>query len=169
MGADVRSDVYSFGVVLYQMVTGNPSLRLVNRYQLAPPLARVDSVLWPVIERCLQAEARSRYQSFRSASRGIRRSAQEEREEWLRRHLRSRSSQAGEWSNKGFSLSSLGRNDEAIACYDRALEIESRIADVWLNKGVALSELGRKEEASLALTGRWRSTRQRLHRHGALI
>ena len=63
-GADVRSDVYSFGVVLHQMVTGNPSVRLVNRYELAP-LARVDSVLWPLIERCLLAQARSRYPSFR--------------------------------------------------------------------------------------------------------
>ncbi len=59
-GADVRSDVYSFGVVLYQMVTGNPGVRLVNRYELAP-LVRVDTVLWPVIERCLQAQASSRY------------------------------------------------------------------------------------------------------------
>jgi serine/threonine protein kinase len=144
-GADVRSDVYSFGVVLYQMVTGNPSLPLVNRYQLAP-LARVDSVLWPVIERCLQAEARSRYQSFKLL--------RDELEDLLRRAggvvsspLEIKELNAAEWSNKGFSWSNLGRHDVALACYDRALGIDGSSGSFWLNKGKALSDLGREEEA----------------------
>ena len=134
-GADVRSDVYSFGVVLYQMVTGNPGVHLVNRYELAP-LARVDSVLWPVIERCLQAEARSRYPSFRLV-RG-------ELEDLVKKaggvvvaRPEIKELTAWEWSIKGFSLSTLGRNDEAIACYDRALEIDPRDARAWNNKGTA--------------------------------
>ena len=49
--------------------------------------------------------------------------------------------------NKGNALSALGRKEEAIACYDRALEIEPRYAHAWNNKGIALSALGRKEEA----------------------
>lgn len=144
-GADVRSDVYSFGVVLYQMVTGNAGVPLVNRYELAP-LARVDSVLWPVVERCLLAQTRSRYPSFRL----------------LRGELEALVKKAGgvvapppeikelaawEWSNKGFSLSRLGHKQEAIACNDRALEIDPRLATAWSNKGIVLSELGRNEEA----------------------
>jgi tetratricopeptide (TPR) repeat protein len=144
-GADVRSDVYSFGVVLYQMVTGNPGVRLVNRYELAP-LERVDSVLWPVIERCLMSQARSRYPSFRL----------------LRGELEGLVKKAGgavvappeikelatwEWSNKGVSLSSLGRYQDAVVCYDKALQIDPSHAGSWHGKGFALSNLGRKEEA----------------------
>ena len=144
-GADVRSDVYSFGVVLYQMVTGNPGVHLVNRYELAP-LARVDSILWPVIERCLVAQARSRYPSFTL----------------VRRELEGLVKKSGgvvialpeineltawEWNGKGFSLANLGRHDEAMACYDRALEIDPRDALAWNNKGTGLLELGRREEA----------------------
>ena len=144
-GADVRSDMYSFGVVLYQMVTGNPGVRLVNHYQLAP-LAQVDSVLWPVIERCLLAEARSRYASFRL----------------LRGELEGLTKKAGgvvaappktkefsvwDWSAKGSSLAQLGRKEEAIASFDRALEIDPRHVDAWDGKGKTLALLGCNEEA----------------------
>ena len=144
-GADVRSDVYSFGVVLYQMLTGNPGVHLVNRYELAP-LARVDSILWPVIERCLVAQGRSRYPSFTL----------------VRRELEGLVKKSGgvvialpeineltawEWNDKGFSLANLGRHDEAMACYHRALEIPPRHALAWNNKGTGLLELGPREEA----------------------
>ena len=44
-------------------------------------------------------------------------------------------------------LSELGRKEEAIACYDRALEIDPRFTVAWNAKGRVLSDLGRKEEA----------------------
>ena len=125
-GADVRSDVYSFGVVLYQMVTGNPGVRLVNRYELAP-LARVDSVLWPVIERCLQAEARSRYPEFWYVARGDLEALVKKAGGVVAALPEIKELAAWEWNNKGFSLSNLGRKEEAIACYDRALEIDPRL------------------------------------------
>ena len=54
---------------------------------------------------------------------------------------------AREWSNKGISLHSLGRYEEAIRCYDRALELDQRFAYAWNNKGGSLHILGRDEEA----------------------
>ncbi len=48
---------------------------------------------------------------------------------------------------QGLALSALGRQEEAIACYDRALEIDPRFVVAWRNKGDVLSTLGRKEEA----------------------
>ena len=44
-------------------------------------------------------------------------------------------------------LSDLGRKDEAISAYDKALEIQPDDAEAWNNKGNALSDLGRKGEA----------------------
>ena len=54
---------------------------------------------------------------------------------------------AWEWNNKGVALSRLGRYQEAIQCYDEALEIDPRHVNAWANKGAALSRLGRHAEA----------------------
>ncbi|MEG3057263.1 MAG: tetratricopeptide repeat protein [Methanoculleus sp.] len=48
---------------------------------------------------------------------------------------------------KGNLLDDLDRYDEAIRCYDRALEIDPEYAIAWNNKGAALANLGRYDEA----------------------
>lgn len=54
---------------------------------------------------------------------------------------------AEEWFNKGFSLGEQGKFDEAIECYDKALENDPQYADAWHNKGFALVEQGSYYEA----------------------
>jgi tetratricopeptide (TPR) repeat protein len=46
----------------------------------------------------------------------------------------------------------LGRNEEALDCLNRALELEPDSAIAWLNKGDALYNLERYAEARKALT-----------------
>lgn len=46
------------------------------------------------------------------------------------------------WYNKGCALDELGRLEEAIACYDRAFELDPRAADALNRMGVALGKLG---------------------------
>lgn len=41
----------------------------------------------------------------------------------------------------------LGRLDEALACYDKAIEINPKDEKAWVDKGLALYDLGRNEEA----------------------
>ena len=53
----------------------------------------------------------------------------------------------GVWRNKGDALYFLGKYDEAIKCYDKAIEIDPNDADVWNNKGLALNSLGNNDEA----------------------
>jgi tetratricopeptide (TPR) repeat protein len=43
--------------------------------------------------------------------------------------------------NKGNVFSSLGQQEEALSCYDRALEIDPLMSRAWYNKG---DELGRR-------------------------
>jgi tetratricopeptide (TPR) repeat protein len=40
------------------------------------------------------------------------------------------------WYNKGVSLENLGKYQEAIACYDIALEINPSDAEAWGGKGL---------------------------------
>jgi tetratricopeptide (TPR) repeat protein len=41
----------------------------------------------------------------------------------------------------------LGREEEAIDCYDKTLELNPRKADAWHPKGISLGSLGRFAEA----------------------
>jgi tetratricopeptide (TPR) repeat protein len=43
------------------------------------------------------------------------------------------------WNGKGVALANMGRFDEAIACFDRAIELNSSFAEAWNFKGLALS------------------------------
>jgi len=46
------------------------------------------------------------------------------------------------WNNKGLSLVSLGKYDEAIFCYDRSLELDGQLKEAWYNKGLACALKG---------------------------
>ena len=50
-------------------------------------------------------------------------------------------------ATRGVSLAGLGRHEEALECYDKALAVDPRLADAWRSKGDSLGDLGRHEEA----------------------
>lgn len=47
------------------------------------------------------------------------------------------------WNNNGASLDALGRLEEAIACYEMALEIDPRHVMAWFNKAGSENTIGR--------------------------
>lgn len=51
---------------------------------------------------------------------------------------------------KGVALGSSLRHKEALACFERATELNSRFFSAWYHRGVACSALERYEEAILA-------------------
>jgi len=51
------------------------------------------------------------------------------------------------WYNKGIVLDDLGRKEEALKAYDKAIEFKLNDHEAWNNKGIVLDDLGRKEEA----------------------
>lgn len=161
---DERSDIYAFGVVLFQMASAGrlPFLvslptavaesesarfwREMHRLHAGASVPELNSPLFPIIQRCLEKERGRRYQSFK------------ELREDLEPLLRSQTGgtvrppelgalEAWEWVNKGKSLDSLCRHEEALRCYSKALELDPRDAVARHNKGSCLGSLGRDEEA----------------------
>lgn len=49
--------------------------------------------------------------------------------------------------NIGIALNEQGRHEQAIASYDRALEVDPDCIEAWANKGKALNDLSRHQEA----------------------
>ena len=162
--ADVPSDIYTFGLVLWQMATGSASPPFIGSYrgdiesfmratyeqQMSGRVPSVTSPLGAVIERCLNPAPSQRYSNFSELRCAL--------EPIFQRLTGSRITipTSGEhsvafWCNKGGSLYALGRNIEAIACFDKALRIDPRDAMSWHNKGAALFGLGRRDEAITCL------------------
>jgi len=61
--------------------------------------------------------------------------------------LSSEPAYAAAWNEKANFLDSVGKFDEALACYDCSLKIDPGNAEVWFNKGLTLRKLGRENEA----------------------
>ena len=50
-------------------------------------------------------------------------------------------------NNKGLDLVNLGKHNEAIQCFDKALEIDVNFSNSWLNKGFSLYHVGKHSDA----------------------
>jgi tetratricopeptide (TPR) repeat protein len=159
-GCDERSDIYSFGIVLYQMAAGgrvpffaplgSNFWQVMWRLHRETPVPRLDSPLFPIIQRCLEKAPEKRYQTFKELRDEVEPLLQHQTGEVII-PPQLNELEAWEWSNKGISLRNLGQHEEAIRCYDQSLKLFPRNATVWSNKGADLTSLGRHQEAFFCL------------------
>ncbi|MDP3111943.1 MAG: protein kinase [Thermodesulfovibrionales bacterium] len=159
-GCDERSDIYSFGVVLYQMASGGklPFLPDMSEsgerdvfqkwYMLHCKAAvpKLKSPLFPILFRCLEKKPINRYFSFKELRRDFETMLKKQTGEVVKLPGKMEL-EAWELVNKGASLDCLGKPQEAIACYDKALEINPKYAEAWNNKALTEDILERKQDA----------------------
>jgi tetratricopeptide (TPR) repeat protein len=153
-GCDERSDIYSFGIVLHQLASrgGLPfaapdrSFSTWKRIHAERPLPNLDSPLSAIIGQCLEKRPDARYQTF-AELRGDLEELLGLIYEEVFVQPQHKELEAWEWNNKGLGLDNLGRPEEAVGCYDRALGTDSGLAEAWGNKGNCLITLRRYEDA----------------------
>jgi tetratricopeptide (TPR) repeat protein len=152
--ADVRADIYSFGVMLFQMVTGRlpfagrTSREFADqaRHQNPPSLGSQHSHLNELVRVCLDKDPERRCPDFRDLRMRL-----ADIYEVLTGETAPAPTLGGELTvnllhNKAFGLANLRLFEEAIVCYDLALELDPRSAALWASKGAVLGNLNRFDE-----------------------
>lgn len=153
---DERSDIYSFGVVLFQMASGGKlpfsaenteyrwmALKHMHNENSVPKL---NSPLFPVIQKCTEKESQNRYPSFEALRADLEAILKRQTGEFVK--VPNTQEQASwEWNNRGISFSSLSKFEQAIECFDKAINIDPRNSGAWSNKGDALRYMGKDNEA----------------------
>jgi tetratricopeptide (TPR) repeat protein len=153
-----RSDIYSFGVTLFRMCTGRMPFEgksakdwMFHHIFTKPndPCSysnRIPPDLRAIILKCLSKRQDERFESFEEIETML--------EHVLWKCFGERVTMVDEgqmevWElcNKGLSYDRLGRSQEALDFYNRALAIAPADATALCNKGVALDNLGRASEA----------------------
>ena len=154
---DHRSDQYAFGVTLYQLFGEGrlpftpqarddralAELRALHETAVPPPL---EDPLFPVIARCLEKTPERRWSGFAELRARLEEALLQATGEVVTPPTPGEAT-AADWCNRGTSLCSLGRQAEALACFERALALAPESAQVWMDKGVCLMDLGRLDEA----------------------
>jgi tetratricopeptide (TPR) repeat protein len=153
--ADMRADIYAFGVLLFQMATGKlpftgdtwQELAHLHRTQSPPTLTPQSAVLSPLLETCLAKDPAQRLADFRVVREQLGEIYSSLTTTPAPQPVVGVALDIVQWTNIGAGLESLERPQEALACYDRALAIDSRSEPAWVHRGNVLETLGRTEDA----------------------
>jgi eukaryotic-like serine/threonine-protein kinase len=147
---NARADVYSFGVLLFQMIAGKRPFdgdtweELKEQHQNREPHSLPEGVparLKALVGTCLKKNPADRFADFSALRCALAPIYEEAVAAKAPEQVVGASLDAVEWSNKGVSLSRLERYEEALECYEHALDLSPDLKEVWNNRGLALRAL----------------------------
>lgn len=154
------SDIYSFGVMFFEMLTGRlPFLpppgtgsgMIQAFYQMhmfaQPPSTGLGNHIDTLVWKCLAKRPEHRIANFASLKQDLCSIYQNITGEQYKPVAGSSDTAAWEWTNSGASYYALHRFEEALDCYDKALEIDKDYYLAWYNKGNVLRDLKKHNEA----------------------
>jgi tetratricopeptide (TPR) repeat protein len=152
---DVRADIYSFGVMLFQMVKGRLPFEARSWQDYArlhgqaapPPLGSGQLALDMIVRKCLAKAAGERYEGFGILRDELALIYESMTKQPAPKPALGRELDVLELTSKGGALENIGRHEEALVCYDRALALNPKHAAAWCDKARPLASLGRLKEA----------------------
>jgi len=152
---EVRTDVYAFGVMLFQMATGKApftgqtwqELAHLQRTQPLPPLSPQSAALRALLEVCLAQEPAQRWADFDQIREQLAALYHGLTQASAPLPVAGEAFEIMQLNDTGAGLESLERYQDALACYDRALALDSRHDLTWVHRGTVLEALGRTQDA----------------------
>jgi len=156
---DARADIYAFGCTLYEMLTrqwpfrGASGAEFKVKHETEPPPdprahnRALRPELVEIIHRCMAKSPQDRYRSFAEVSAALSEMYRELTGKQRERATAASGMSAEQWTAKGASLAQLGKHEEAVAAFDRAIQIDQELPQAWTGKAEALRALNRPREA----------------------
>ncbi|RMG84673.1 MAG: tetratricopeptide repeat protein, partial [Chloroflexi bacterium] len=154
-----RSDIYSFGAVLYEMLTGHRVFK-AHKFQQwihahlkeqprfsAEEESRIPQRLRELVLLCLAKQPHERPHSWGQIIEELATIYTDIAGEMPALEISGPELRARDWMDKGYSLTELGRYDEALQAYEQAIALQPDYAWAWARKGRTLRLMGRYKEA----------------------
>lgn len=154
---DQRSDIYAFGCLLHEMLTYKhifPFRKVeawLNAHINNPPEIAESAITHPEIYKlivaCLEKSPANRPQSWGEIVSVLSSVYEETTGKPANWEITGQALEARELMDKGYSLTELGRLEEALEAYNRAIHLQDDYAWAWARKGRTLRLLNRFDEA----------------------
>lgn len=160
--ASAASDIFSFGITLWQMVAcriempypvvfaGNNQQYQAELFkaQCAKNLRKLESLYWPVIERCLEPDPVRRYRDFEQLLADIKKVIHDQGLRVVDYIVAEKGTNyVPDLINQGASLSQLGRHVAALERLNVAIKIDPQNVAAYVNRGNVYSRTGEIHKA----------------------